>query len=416
MKCKALFFCLIFFFLRISLAQSSIEIEPPDHIKSIKFFGAQSTEHFPVVALNEKITLLFDDLHGNETDYYYRIKHYNHDWNPSTLFQNEFLEGYDNLRIEQYRTSFNTLQPYTNYSLELPNENLGFKVSGNYLLEIYDALDQLVFSRRFCIYEESTRVRVGVFRSQNMDRFLTHQSIHFSVTPFQGVFRNPEQNVFVNIIQNRQWNSSLVGLKPQYYSGNTLEYRYEQPAQFEGGNEYYYFDTKDLRVTSSNISYTDRAELYQTYLNLNVPRKYLEYTYAPDINGGFEIRNTMRPGNPNNEADYSYVYFTLAANYELNNEEIYIYGGFNNYHLGALNRMYYNPALEVFEGVLLLKQGFYNYKYVLKQGNSLNKNAFSGSHAITENEYLVLVYYRAIGSQYDALVGVGKTNSFELKN
>jgi hypothetical protein len=78
--------------------------------------------------------------------------------------------------------------------------------------------------------------------------------------------------------------------------------------------------------------------------------------------------------------------------------------------------MYYNPSLEIYEGVLLLKQGFYNYKYVIKQGNLLNKNGLSGTHALTENDYLVLVYYRAIGAQYDALIGIGRTNSFELQN
>ena len=78
--------------------------------------------------------------------------------------------------------------------------------------------------------------------------------------------------------------------------------------------------------------------------------------------------------------------------------------------------MYYNPALELYEGVLLLKQGFYNYKYVLKQNEVLFKNTLSGSHSLAENDYLILVYYRNIGSRYDALVGVGRANSFELQN
>ena len=78
--------------------------------------------------------------------------------------------------------------------------------------------------------------------------------------------------------------------------------------------------------------------------------------------------------------------------------------------------MYYNPALEIYEGLLLLKQGFYNYKYVMKIGNQLKKNAISDSHALTENDYQVLVYYRNIGMQYDALIGAGKANSFELQN
>jgi len=389
---------------------------PPDHIKTIQFRGKESLRNFPLVALGETITLEFDDLLGDESDYYYRIHHYNWDWTPSTLFQNEYLEGYDNLRIENYRTSFNTLQAYTHYSLAIPNENVQLKVSGNYVLEIYTAEDTLAFSRRFCVYEPSAAVQAAVYRPQNLDRFSTHQSLHFKITPQREPFRNPDKNVFITLLQNDQWDSKITGLKPQFYNGTSLEYRYEYPAQFEGGNEYFFFDSKDLRVTSANITFTQKQDLYETYLKVDIPRRLSEYSLAPDINGAFEIRNIMRPGDSDFEADYSLVYFSLASNYNLENEEIYVYGGFNNYQLSEANAMYYNPALGVYEGVILLKQGFYNYKYVVRKEGVLYKNAISGSFALTENNYLVLVYYRAIGAQYDALVGVGNANSFELKN
>ena len=78
--------------------------------------------------------------------------------------------------------------------------------------------------------------------------------------------------------------------------------------------------------------------------------------------------------------------------------------------------MYFNPSLELFEGVLLLKQGFYNYKYIVVDQEGLQKNAISGTHAATENSYTALVYYRDNGALYDALVGVGQAQSFELRN
>lgn len=408
------FFC--FLMLLDGLAQELLDRTEKEYIKTIQFSNLQQNEGFPLVSLNEKILLKFDDLNGDEADYYYRISYYNHDWSPSTLFKNEFIDGFDNVRIDNYTTSFNTLQTYTHYRLELPNEDVQFKVSGNYVLEVYTSEDELAFSRKFCIYETMASVQVGVYRPQNMDRFNTYQSVQFAITPIQTSFRNPDQNVKVVIIQNQQWDNTITGLTPQYYSGRTMEYRYDIPSQFEGGNEYFYFDTKDLRVTSPNINYIDRAELYESYLNIDIPRKYAEYTYAPDINGKFEIRNIMGPGDPDTHADYNYVYFSLAADYQLSDEEIFIYGGFNNYQLADQNKMYYNPSLEIYEGILLLKQGFYNYKYVSKQDEILNKNSLSGSHALTENEYQVLVYYRNIGKQYDALIGVGNANSFELTN
>ena len=77
--------------------------------------------------------------------------------------------------------------------------------------------------------------------------------------------------------------------------------------------------------------------------------------------------------------------------------------------------MVYNPSLETFEGILLLKQGFYNYKYVIKKNNVILKNQISGSFFQTENSYTVLVYKKGFEDLYDNLIGVGRINSFELK-
>jgi len=400
----------------ICWAQTGIEIGAPDYIKSIVFSDAQGNNQFPIVRLGETIQLAFDDLQGTSADYYYKIKHFNADWSPSQLFSNEVFSGYDDIRITDFQNSFNTLQPYTHYSLSLPNADTQFLVSGNYLLEIYNAVNDLVFSRRFCLFEDKASVGLGVFRPQNIDRFTTHQSLHFSITPYGSPFRNPEERIKVVLLQNYQWDQTIENLKPQYYSGNTLEYRYEAPAQFEGGNEYLFFDTKDLRMGTANISSLNRAEVYETYLYTDLSRKYMNYTLAPDINGDFLIRTLMGTQDPAVEADYSFVYFSLAEQYDLKDSEIYLYGKFNNYALTEENRMYYNPSLELFEGVLLLKQGFYNYKYIVVDQEGLQKNAISGTHAATENSYTALVYYRDNGALYDALVGVGQAQSFELRN
>ena len=76
--------------------------------------------------------------------------------------------------------------------------------------------------------------------------------------------------------------------------------------------------------------------------------------------------------------------------------------------------MYYNPSLEIYEGVMLLKQANYNYKYVVKTPDKLLTNSLSDSHASTENRYLILVYYSEFGTRHDALIGFGETSSFEI--
>src|SRR5690606_7052400 len=99
-------------------------------------------------SLGETLTLKFDDIIGDEADYYYTIEHLNYDWTPSELVKSEYLAGFDNVRIFNYTNSYNTLQPYTNYELRIPNRDTqGLKVSGNYIINVFNSEKELVFSR-----------------------------------------------------------------------------------------------------------------------------------------------------------------------------------------------------------------------------------------------------------------------------
>lgn len=406
-------FALLFSSILSAFAQIAKESTKVDFIKSIHFLSNDQLQQIPLIRQNETFTLVFDDLLAQDNDYYYRIKYYNKDWTPSDLFQNQYLEGFDNQRIENFNSSFGTLQRFTNYKLTLPNESTRFIASGNYMVEIYDAYDELMFARKFLIYEEKAQVQLGIYPPQNVERLLTHQNLQFTITPLFTV-RNPQNDLSVILLQNDQWNSYRVAPSPQYNSGNSLVYRYDAPTQFEGGNEYLNFDTKDLRAVTPSISHVNKGALYEHYLYTNAPRANLPYTYYPDINGNYLI-HTLQGDDPSIEADYTEVYFSLAKQYELKEEELYIYGKFNNYELTEENKMIYNPSLEMYEGILLLKQGFYNYKYVKVEEGSLFKNSISGNHSQTENQYTVLVYHRGIGQLYDALIGIGQAQSFALE-
>tara|TARA_B100000900_G_scaffold137598_3_gene116536 strand:+ start:2584 stop:3843 length:1260 start_codon:yes stop_codon:yes gene_type:complete len=395
--------------------QTVQETNDASFIKSVVFKSKNDKFQLPIVALGEVFELSFDDLNADERNYYYRIKYFNHDWTPTSLFQNEFIRGFDNIRIENYRTSFNTLQPYTNYKLKLPNEETKFLLSGNYILEVYNDDDILIFSRRFLIYENKVDVGAAVYRSRDLKFYRTHQCIQFSINPEAGKFlRDPENLIHTVILQNEQWNSAITDIKPQYFNGNRLEYRYEKKTGFEGGNEYLFFDTKDIRSTGSNVGSVELNRLYETYLNTNFLRRGYPYSFNADINGDFFIRTLEGSEDEAIEADYSWVHFSLSAPKFLEGQEVYIYGKFNNYQLTDENKMYFNPGLEIYEGIILLKQGFYNYKYVAKSSDQLLTNSLSDSHALTENRYLILVYYSEFGARNDALIGIGKASSFEI--
>ena len=391
------------------------EVNPPDHIKTIIFKGS-TDDQFPVVQLGEPIFLEFDDMRATEEDYYYRIVHYDYDWTPSELLKSQYLDGVDNQRIIQYENSYSTLLSYSHYSLRIPNINVRPKVSGNYAIEIYNSFNELMFSRRFVVYQNLVGVGVSLKRSRDFDVFNAEQLVQISISTRNFQVVNPMKEVKIAILQNYYWPTVITDVQPQYTRGSLLEYRYNDKTSFEGGNEFQNFDTSDLRRPSSRINYIDYLDIYHHHLFTDIYRSEEKYTYYPDINGDFELR-TLQGQDQARESEYTQVHFSLPYTEIMGLDEVYVFGKYNNYALEDLNRMAYNEKTGNMEAQLLLKQGFYNYKYVIKRDNgTVELNTIDGNFHFTENQYLVLVYYRNFGDRYDSIIGIGTGNSENITN
>lgn len=396
-------------------AQVMTETAAPSHIKTIIFKSDIPGDQFPIIKLGEKIHLEFDDLNANEEDYYYSITHCDYDWKPSQLLKSQFLRGQDMQRITSYSNSFSTLQPYSNYKLTLPNEFTGFKVSGNYILTIHNNFDEVVFSRRFVIYTDQVTVGAEVKRTRDLQYINHKQVVQFKINSKDRPLLNPQRKVKVAILQNYHWPTAITNIKPQFTLGKELVYKYDQETSFYAGNEYLNFDNKDVRAASLGVNRIELKTLYHNYLFTNTSRAGSTYTYFPDINGDFAIR-TLQGTDPSTESEYAYIHFSLKSTPELIWKDIYVYGKFNNYELSEENRLIYNDQNQAFEKAILLKQGFYNYKYAIKDKETVDYNQIDGNFHNTENHYLILVYYRQFGEQYDSLIGVGSTSSTQITN
>lgn len=400
-----------------AICSQAYETLPPDYIKTIQFTGQQELTGTPIIKLNESLKLTFDDIRARVADYYYTIEHYNYDWTPSKLAKNEYIEGFDNIRLFNFKNSLTTLQPYTHYELRLPNKNTRrLKVSGNYMLKIFNADKQLVFSRKFMVFESIVNVRAKVRRSRNLKNIGQKQLLEYRVGKDGFVFINPEQNVNTVVVQNNDFKSALYDVKPQFVSGNELVFNYSKKTEFWGGNEYLFYDNRDIRVSTMNIQRVELYDLYQTYLNTDFVRDGREYVFNPDINGSFKV-NTAQGQDVNRESEYARIHFSLRCNKDLEGGELHVYGRFNNYSLTDETHLIYNKTTGLYETSMLLKQGFYNYKYVYLSANGeFNDHFISGSYDITENDYTILVYYRNLGGRYDEIIGVGSVNSRNIIN
>ncbi|WP_291867752.1 DUF5103 domain-containing protein [Maribacter sp.] len=398
-----------------TISQTIEEVSEPYHIKSIIFKGP-TEDQFPILQLGDPIYLEFDDLLANEQDYYYKIVHCNYDWSKSSLLKSQYLKGIDNQRITNYENSYSTLQPYSNYQLTIPNENIKLKVSGNYILEIYNNSYELQFSRRFVIYKDLVTVGATVKRSRDFSFLNEKQVVQLNINTANYSVVNPKKEVKVTILQNYHWPSAISNIPPQFTLGTELVYKYDKETSFFGGNEFYNFDTKDLRAPTAAIAKIELTDLYNHYLFSNIHRSKRPYSYYPDINGDFVIR-TLQGTNSSREAEYTKVHFSLPYTEELALDDVYIYGKHNNYSINEDNIMTYNEKNGMMEGTLALKQGFYNYKYVIKRkDDTIDLNTVCGNYHNTENNYTILVYYRVFGDLHDSVIGVGSANSRNIRN
>jgi len=390
-----------FFFIFIATALQA------QQIKSIQLKPLQENVFTSIVPLGTVLELSFDDLEADSPNYQYKIEHMTHDWKKSRMLTSQYIDGFDQNTILEVTNSFNTLQSYTHYSVQIPNINSVITKSGNYLLSVLDDMDAVIFSRKFVLYENNAIVGVSVERSRDTKTVNSQQIIQFSVSHPNLQINNPRQEIQIVLLKNENWNEKITNLQPTFFKQNQLLYTYTNQTNFWGDNEYYNFDTKFLRNRSLGIQSIQKKEVYHHFIYPTSYNPYKKYTYFPDINGQFLIR-TLEGNDANTEADYAMMHFTLAVNQPFEEKEVYVFGGFNNFEITDENKMYFDPESSTYKTHFLLKQGFYNYSYAtVGKNHKVNLREVNGSFDETENQYTVLVYYKAFGAVYQRVIGMG---------
>ena len=415
---RYLFQTMVLFCFTLATAQVENEIVPPYNIKTVSF--VQNNQNVvPIFQLGDAFQLQFDDLYGNDASYFYEIVHCDYNWNPSDIQKRDYLQGFDNQRIQESSSSFNCLQIYTHYRLPFPNSTTQLKISGNYILKILNEDKEVVFSRKFIVYENLATVPIQIKRARTVTNLDTKHNLEFTIKSNVINFQNPLKNIKTVLLQNGKFNNAISNIKPQFTIGNDLVYKYDTPTQFWAGNEFLYFDNKEIRVASNTISRVDnQKDIYSSYLFTNEARANSNYYNNQDVNGNFVIRRLFAE-NSDVEADYAWVYFSLSAPlFRSSDGAIYVTGMFNNYALTAENKMEYNPEKAIYEKAILIKQGFTNFEYlaVKPNGSIDSENAIDGNYFQTENEYTVLVYYKEDTDRFTRIIGKGSASSLNLIN
>ena len=424
MKLQFLILGLLIFLSVNGLASSKVVVMPlmngiyRENIHSVQFFREGWDFSQPIIELgaaDQRLQLKFDELSDGVTNFVYTVTHCDEDWYPSRLVQSEYMEGFIENPINDYAASINTTTKYTNYLLSLPNENVRFLVSGNYLLSVFEEgkRDTPVLTRRFYVVEPIADIK-GEVKKSTFEGFKGRdQEIDFDVTYSRLSIQDSRTEIKVVVMQNSRTDNSLTKLKPLFVRDNQLSYDLSRENVFAGGNEFRNFDTKNLRINGLGVANIEFLRpLYHVTLRTDRVTRGGDYRNENDLNGRYLIKND-RVTDSDLESDYMKVYFSLEIAEPLLGGNIYIFGGLSDCQCLPVNKMTWNPELKLYEAALLLKQGFYDYQYVyFENGGSLIDNTLlEGSYVETENDYQILVYYRGFSSRYDRLIGYRTINS-----
>ncbi len=404
-------------FSAISQDFSSVEFAA-ENIKSITFEKDGLLPSYPFIQPwnGEEMTLQFDITESPTGSLWYRLTHCDRDWNMSDLFTSDYLEGFDENQITDYLPSFNTRVNYTHYTLKLPNDDIRFLVSGNYIITVWDAgePDAPLLRKRFFVSEGSSAAQVVFRRPMKPGTTESHQQAEITVSTGNLRVTDPYRQVTVTMMQNGRWDRAALNLSPDFVAAGRLEINsLSEKTLMPGGNEFRYFDIKTIRQTRQNVRAIDFVNgIYQAYLLPSDDREFKPYFFNEDFNGKYVVA-MEESREPDREADYVMVYFTLPAYEELKGGSVYVSGDFTGWLYGPSNRMTWSAARGSYELSLLLKQGWYNYEFAfVSSGKDLPEGVhFEGSHWETENDYLIITYFRDPTTRYDRLTGVTLVNT-----
>ncbi len=389
-----------------------------ENIKTVLMYRDGFIMSDPVFEIGDEVPLIlkFDDLGTEVKNYYYTIIHCDAAWHESFMPQTDYLDGFNENPVNDYAKSFNTTFDYVNYQLLLPNENVRFKVSGNYALVVYEGnKENIVLTKRFYVVEPMVDIE-GTVRRATLDAFKgSNQEIDFTVFHEKLQVQNPREEIKVVVTQNNRWDNSIRNLKPLFIRDQALVYDYNRENVFPAGNEFRYFD---IRTTNMNGEGVLNTEFHRPYYHKTlVPdevrsgKKFFSYE---EMDGKYVVESLdPQVQDFDTECDYFFVHFTLNLESVLLGGTVNVFGALTNWNANKSSEMSWNFNTSAYELTLLLKQGYYNYQYVyVPQGSSTADHVnLEGSYWETENNYQIYVYYHDLASRYDRLVGYRQLNS-----
>mgnify|MGYP000044066670 CR=1 FL=1 len=388
------------------------------NIKTVQLYNYGNQLSLPIlnISTSDQVELHFDDLDGDVKYYYYTFQLCDKDWAPVNISQFDYLKGFTQMRINNYRFSSISFTKYTHYQAIIPDKNSYPTISGNYLLKVFLDGDtsKVAFTKRLLVVDSKSSISARITQPFSPQYFRTHQRLEFSVNVKGLNAFSAAQQVKVVVLQNCRWDNAVTNIAPTFVRGNALEYNSENNLIFPGGKEWRWLDLRDFHLQTDRVQKAEyNKSATEIFVRTDHARSGERYIYYRDINGMYIIETTQSI-NPFWQSDYATVYFSFLPQDSIAypDKNIYLFGQLTNYAFTDSTKMKFNQQKGVYETHLFLKQGYYSYTFITADKNNFaDREEVDGNYYETENTYTILVYYKSFNDRTDQLIGAATIDS-----
>ena len=408
----------------LPMAAQSLYTHPTvSEVRTLRLMVDGDFQKLPVLEMSgrSQLEISFDYLADEEQYFQYTVVHCDADWQQDDLSELDYLDGFQPTRITKVTPSFNTHTNYYHYAIRFPNEEVRLQVSGNYAVIVHGEgdPDDVVAVVCFSVSEQKAFVGGEVSANTDIDFRQEHQqlTLQCSWTHQQLPYINPASEVRLMVTQNRRPATRRVVKSPSRMEMGKAYYEHVRDLIFEAGNTYRRFEFTDYRYATLGVERVRfHAPYYHAELVPDRSRAGGNYLHDKDQHGHYLVR-ALRVDDVDTESEYFWAHFTLdGAMPPKGKGDIYLAGDFTYGELTDEWRMEYDPATNRYSALVMLKQGHYNYQYVVgpdwvpdysEPVPAISSRVVEGNYYEARNQYEVYIYYRPSGSRYDRLLGVG---------
>lgn len=378
-------------------------------IRTVQLYRGSDERSLPVIPLqsSEALTLEFDLMKEEGRPLSVYFIHADREWRRD-LSPNQVLESYSNDRIFDYQASRGTQVPYVHYSYRFPNDDIQFRVSGNFILRVTKRgqRDAVLFEQPFFVTDEAGQLQVGAegIAIPGQRQRSVRPVARFSPPT---ALRGDPFGYAVCFVQNGRLPDARCRDQPTLARQPQLSFELERDRSFAPTTANYTLDLGDLRSTNS-IERLDRTTSPFEVLLAPDFAEFAGQDLGPPLNGQIVVRQAV-DGRANPDLSAEYVETTFAFVPPTKQPlagDVTVAGSFSDMDPARGTTMNWVPGQERYEGTVLLKQGRYEYFY--SGTDPQLQETIRRSQSLARSTYTTFVYYRDPRLGTDRLLRVGR--------